>query len=283
MHPMQAAFKECHGLQCGFCTPGMVMSAVDLCKNHPNASEGEIRELLEGNICRCTGYQNIVRAVQVGQKAMASARQPNTRKEGDKTMGASDFSKLPHIGESLKRKEDYRFLTGAGQYTDDVVLAAQSHAVFVRSPHAHAKINRINVDAAQAARRAGCVHRQADVAADNINGLPCGWLITSTNGEPMKEPPHPILAQGKVRYVGDHVAMVVAQTQQQARDAAELVEVDYDVLPAVVNVADAAAGAVDGASVHDIAPDNHCFKWAIGDKGAVDAAFANAAHVTKLI
>ncbi len=73
MHPMQAAFKECHGLQCGFCTPGMVMSAVDLCKHHPNASEGEIRELLEGNICRCTGYQNIVRAVQVGQKAMASA------------------------------------------------------------------------------------------------------------------------------------------------------------------------------------------------------------------
>src|SRR3989338_4458595 len=73
LHPMQAAFKECHGLQCGFCTPGMVMSAVDLCKNHPNASEGEIRELLEGNICRCTGYQNIGRAVQVGQKAMASA------------------------------------------------------------------------------------------------------------------------------------------------------------------------------------------------------------------
>lgn len=73
MHPMQAAFKECHGLQCGFCTPGMVMSALDLCKNHPGATEGEIRELLEGNICRCTGYQNIVRAVQVGQKSMASA------------------------------------------------------------------------------------------------------------------------------------------------------------------------------------------------------------------
>ena len=120
------------------------------------------------------------------------------------------------------------------------------------------------------------------MAADNINGLPCGWLITSTNGEPMKEPPHPILAQGKVRYVGDHVAMVVAHTQQQARDAAELVEVDYDVLPAVVAVGDAAAGAVPGAVVHDIAPDNHCFKWAIGDKGAVDAAFANAAHVTQL-
>jgi len=72
MHPMQAAFKECHGLQCGFCTPGMVISAVDLCKNHPKAAEGEIRELLEGNLCRCTGYQNIVRAVQQGQAAMAA-------------------------------------------------------------------------------------------------------------------------------------------------------------------------------------------------------------------
>ena len=136
-------------------------------------------------------------------------------------MGASDFSKLPHIGESLKRKEDYRFLTGAGQYTDDVVLAAQSHAVFVRSPHAHAKINSINIDAAKAAPGVLGVFIGADVAADNINGLPCGWLITSTNGEPMKEPPHPILAQGKVRYVGDHVVMVVAHTQQQARDAAD--------------------------------------------------------------
>ena len=72
MHPMQAAFKECHGLQCGFCTPGMVMSALDLCQRHPNASEAEIREQLDGNLCRCTGYQNIVKAVQQGQAAMAS-------------------------------------------------------------------------------------------------------------------------------------------------------------------------------------------------------------------
>jgi carbon-monoxide dehydrogenase small subunit len=73
LHPMQAAFKECHGLQCGFCTTGMVMSAVDLCTHHPKADEGEIRELLEGNICRCTGYQNIVKAVQLGQTNMAAA------------------------------------------------------------------------------------------------------------------------------------------------------------------------------------------------------------------
>ncbi|QBK05161.1 (2Fe-2S)-binding protein [Hylemonella gracilis] len=72
LHPMQAAFKECHGLQCGFCTPGMVMSAVDLCRHHPKAGEAEIRELLEGNLCRCTGYQNIVKAVQHGRTAMGA-------------------------------------------------------------------------------------------------------------------------------------------------------------------------------------------------------------------
>lgn len=193
-------------------------------------------------------------------------------------MGASDFANLPHIGAAVRRKEDYRFLTGAGQYTDDVVLAAQAHAVFVRSPHAHARINAIDISVAQAALGVLGVFTGADVAAAGINGLPCGWLITSTDGQPMKEPPHPILAQGKVRYVGDHVAMVVAETLQQARDAAELVSVDYEVLDAVVQVADAAKGP----ALHDNAPDNHCFKWAIGDKAGVDAAFAGAAHVTRL-
>ena len=193
-------------------------------------------------------------------------------------MGASDFANLPHIGAAVRRKEDYRFLTGAGQYTDDVVLAAQANAVFVRSPHAHARINAIDIAAAQAAPGVLGVFTGADVAAAGINGLPCGWLITSTDGQPMKEPPHPILAQGKVRYVGDHVAMVVAETLQQARDAAELVNVDYEVLDAVVQVADAAKGP----ALHDNAPDNHCFKWAIGDKAAVDAAFTGAAHVTRL-
>ena len=111
-----------------------------------------------------------------------------------------------------------------------------------------------------------------------MGGLPCGWLITSTDGTPMKEPPHPILAQGKVRYVGDHVAMVVADTLEQAKNAAEAVEVEYDVLPAVVDVRDAARGS----ALHEVAPDNHCYKWALGDKAQTDAAFANAAHVTRL-
>ena len=193
-------------------------------------------------------------------------------------MGASDFSKLPHIGESLRRKEDYRFLTGAGQYTDDVQMANMTHAYFVRSPHAHAHIKLIDKKAALAAPGVIGIFDGQDVAGDSINGLPCGWLITDTSGQPMKEPAHPILAQGKVRYVGDHVAMVVAETLEQARNAAELVHVEYDVLPAVVDVRDAAKAT----ALHEVAPDNHCYKWAIGDKAQVDAAFAKAAHITKL-
>jgi carbon-monoxide dehydrogenase large subunit len=193
-------------------------------------------------------------------------------------MGASDFSKLPHIGESLRRKEDYRFLTGAGQYTDDVQMANMTHAYFVRSPHAHAHIKSIDIKAALAAPGVIGIFDGKDVAGDSINGLPCGWLITDTSGQPMKEPAHPILAQGKVRYVGDHVAMVVAETLEQARNAAELVHVNYDVLPAVVDVRDAAKAT----ALHEVAPDNHCYKWAIGDKAQVDVAFSKAAHITKL-
>jgi len=195
-------------------------------------------------------------------------------------MGASDFAKLPHIGESLLRKEDYRFLTGAGQYTDDIVLSNMQHAVFVRSPHAHALVRSVNKAAALKAPGVVGIFDGQDVAADKIGGLPCGWLITDTSGQPMKEPPHPILAQGKVRYVGDHVAMVVADTLENAKNAAELVEVDYEPLPAVVDVRDTQKPGA--TQLHEAAPNNHCYKWAIGDKGAVDAAFQNAAHVTKL-
>jgi carbon-monoxide dehydrogenase large subunit len=184
------------------------------------------------------------------------------------------------IGASVKRKEDYRFLTGAGNYTDDVVFPHQTYAVFVRSPHAHAKINSIKTDAAKKAPGVVGVFTGADTAA--IGGLPCGWLIhsTATDGQPMKEPKHPILAEGKVRYVGDQVAIVIAETYNQAKDAAELVEVDYEVLPAAVDVRDAVkAGA---PAVHAEAPDNKCYVWGHGDKAAVDKAFASAHHVTKL-
>src|SRR5688572_696273 len=183
------------------------------------------------------------------------------------------------IGARIERKEDVRFLTGAGQYTDDVVLANQSYAYFLRSPHAHARIRSIDTTRARAAPGVLAVFT-ADDLPPTVGGLPCGWLITGTDGKPMKEPKHPILAQTTVRYVGDHVALVVAETAVQAKDAAESIDVDYEPLPAVVEVREAqAAGA---PQVHDEAPGNVCYVWALGDKGATDAAFAKAAHVTKL-
>jgi carbon-monoxide dehydrogenase large subunit len=184
------------------------------------------------------------------------------------------------IGASVRRKEDYRFLTGAGNYTDDVQITGQTYAYFLRSPHAHAKINAI--DKAEALKAPGVIAilTGEDLAADKVGSIPCGWLITDVNGEPMKEPPHPALAFEKVRYVGDQVAVIIAETYLQAKDAAELIDVDYDVLPAVV---DARAALKPGApAMHDVAPDNKCYTWSIGDKAAVDAAFAQAHHVTKL-
>ena len=197
-------------------------------------------------------------------------------------MGAFDFSKLPHIGESVLRKEDYRFLTGAGNYTDDIDLPLMTHAVFVRSPHAHARV--LKVDITQALKSHGVVSvlTGADVADAKINGLPCGWLITSPDGQPMKEPPHPILALDKVRYVGDHVAMVVAETLQDAKNAAELVEVEYEVLPAVVSIQDVSNPKRHNPTLHEQAPDNKCYHWAIGDEAQVDVAFKGAAHITKI-
>src|SRR5690349_9477693 len=184
------------------------------------------------------------------------------------------------IGASLKRREDYRFLTGSGTYTDDVKLDRQTYAVFVRSPHAHAAIKRIDTTQAQQAPGVVAVFTGEDTANAKINGLPCGWLITDVNGQPVKEPAHPVLALDKVRYVGDHVAVVIAETYLQAKDAAELVRVEYEELPAIVDAKNARKPGA--AAIHDIAPDNTCYVWAIGDKSAVDKAFDSAHHITKL-
>jgi carbon-monoxide dehydrogenase large subunit len=193
-------------------------------------------------------------------------------------MGASDFANLPHIGESVLRKEDVRFLTGAGQYTDDIKIANQTQAIFVRSPHAHANVKSVNTERALAMPGVVAVFTGKDIDG-KMGGLPCGWLINnSADGTPMAEPPHPILAIDKVRYVGDHVAMVVAETLQQAKDAAEAVDVVYDVLPASVSCAQAKVGA----PLHAESANNNCYKWALGDKSAVDSAFQSAAHVTRL-
>ncbi|MDN7177444.1 xanthine dehydrogenase family protein molybdopterin-binding subunit [Caballeronia sp. SEWSISQ10-4 2] len=184
------------------------------------------------------------------------------------------------IGAAVKRKEDYRFLTGNGQYTDDVVLPRQTYAVFLRSPYAHAKIRSIDITAAKEAPGVVAIFTGADMAGENVGGLPCGWLIHNIDGKPMNEPPHPVIAHTKVRHVGDQVALIVAESVKEAKDAIDLIEVDYDVLPAVVDTATAADPGQP--QVHDEAPNNLCYTWGHGDKAATDAAFAKAAHVTTL-
>jgi len=190
-------------------------------------------------------------------------------------MGATDQGV---IGQSIRRKEDVRFLTGAGQYTDDVTFPHQTCGYFLRSPHAHAKIRGIDSTKAKAAPGVVAIFTGDDLTG--VNGLPCGWLITGSDGKPMNEPPHPVLAQGKVRHVGDQVALVIAETLLQAKDAAELIDVDYEMLPSVVNCVDALKPGAP--QIHDQAPGNKCYTWALGDKAAVDAAFAKAATVSKL-
>jgi carbon-monoxide dehydrogenase large subunit len=184
------------------------------------------------------------------------------------------------IGAPVRRKEDQRFVTGKGRYTDDLQRPGQTFAYFVRSPHAHAAIRGIDMSAARTMPGVLAILTGDDLAADKVGGLICGWMIHSKDGSPMKAGPHPALAQGKVRYVGDHVAVVVAETYAQAKDAAEAVLVDYDVLPAIV---EAVAAQKPGApQVHDVADDNTVFRWHLGDKTAADAAFARASHVTKI-
>ncbi len=149
----------------------------------------------------------------------------------------------------------------------------------MRSPHAHATINGINKASAEGMPGVLAVLTGEDAKADGIGNLICGWLIKSKDGSPMKMGPHPVLALEKVRYVGDPVAVIVADTYQQAKDAGEALEVDYGELPAVVHVGDAHDA---GALVHDEVPNNLIFDWELGDKAAVDAAFAQAAHVTRI-
>jgi aerobic carbon-monoxide dehydrogenase large subunit len=184
------------------------------------------------------------------------------------------------IGAAVRRKEDRRFITGAGNYTDDIVRPGQTHAVFVRSPHAHARIKAVKTDAARKAPGVVAVLTGADLAADKVGNLPAGWLIHSKDGTPMAEPAHPALVQDKVRHVGDQVAVVIAETRDQAREAAALVEVDYQELPAAVTVTQAVQP--NAPLVHDQVKANTCYDWHLGDKAATDAAFARAHTVVSL-
>ncbi|HZR86796.1 MAG TPA: xanthine dehydrogenase family protein molybdopterin-binding subunit [Bradyrhizobium sp.] len=184
------------------------------------------------------------------------------------------------IGASVVRKEDKRFITGKGRYVDDIKLVGMTHAHFIRSPHAHAKVK--NIDPSEALKMPGviAVLNGKELVDDKVGNLICGWAITSKDGSPMKMGAWPALAPETVRFVGQAVAVVIAETKNLARDAAEAVVVEYEELPSVPDVH--AAIKPGAPQLHPEAPGNIVYDWTIGDENAVKDAFAKAANVVSL-
>ena len=184
------------------------------------------------------------------------------------------------LAQSVRRVEDPRLLKGNGRYTDDIVLPGMLHGIVLRSPHAAAKLGAINTTAAASVPGVKAIYTAADLSADGIGPLPCAAPVQNRDGSDMANPPHLALAEAPVRHVGDPIAFIVADTATAARDAAELMLVDYDVQPSITDMAH-----VIDAHAPLVWPDvkqNIVFDWGIGDKAATDALFATAAHVTRL-
>src|SRR5258705_5145337 len=184
------------------------------------------------------------------------------------------------IGASVVRKEDKRFITGKGRYVDDIKLLGMTHAHFIRSPHAHAKVKGIDSSAALNMPGVVAVLTGQQIVDDKVGNLICGWAITSKDGSPMKMGAWPAMAPETVRFVGQAVAVVIGETKNQAKDAAQAVMVDFEELPAVPDIL---APIKSGApQLHPEAPGNVVYDWALGDEAAVKNAFSKAANVVTL-
>src|SRR6476659_8924239 len=181
------------------------------------------------------------------------------------------------IGQGVPRFEDPRLIRGGGRYVDDVQLAGTARGVVLRSQHAHAKIAKLDVSAAKAAPGVLAVLTAADIKAAGWSEIPVPGGLKRRDGSRMVKPRYPILAEDRVRWVGDYVAFVVAETLAQAQDASELIQVDYEELPAVTSTAEAPKPGAP--RVWDDCPDNICFVELIGDKAAVETAFSRASHI----
>ena len=182
------------------------------------------------------------------------------------------------IGAAVRRREDYRFITGAGRYTDDINQHGQSYAYFLRSPYARAKIK--SIDTREAAQQPGvyAVFTGQDSSADGLGDLPCGWMVHSKDESEMVVAPHPPLAVDQVNYVGEPFGVVIADSKETARNAAELVMADLEDLTPVVDT----GSAKNAEQIHESVPGNLAYNWSLGEQEATDAAFASAAHITEL-
>jgi carbon-monoxide dehydrogenase large subunit len=184
------------------------------------------------------------------------------------------------LAQSVRRVEDPRLLKGNGRYTDDIVLPGMLHGIVLRSPHAAATLGAIDTTAARSVPGVKAIYTAADLNADGIGSLPCAVSLDNRDGSTMASPPHPVLADGAVRHVGDPVAFIVADTAKAARDAAEQISVDYQIQPAITDLA-----TVTGTSAPLVWPEvkqNIVFDWEFGDRAKTDAQFAKASHITSL-
>ena len=267
LHPLQKAFQDRHALQCGFCTPGLLMTALAFLEETPAPTEDEVRKAISGNICRCTGYQPIVEAVlqaaQAGTLPRSSVTRPNA---GVRVMAR------PYIGASIRRREDVRLMTGSASFVDDVKLSRMLHAAILRSPEAHARI--VSIQTAQAQAIPGVVRI---FTAEDLAGFDTLVPMRMYKIPGLERYLQPALAQDSVRYVGEPVAVAIAESRYLAEDVLDLIDVEYDPKPAVVSWRDAQRDEVllhhetgtNLAAVHEIST------------GDIEKAFAAAEYTRR--
>ena len=223
LDPVQQGFHEMHALQCGFCTPGMLMTSRALLDENPNPTDDEIRTAISGAICRCTGYKNIVAAVQWAAAARSRDETGGMRMATVENLPSTAQERPIGFGR-LKRKEDARFIRGQGNYLDDIRLPGMVHGAILRSPYAHARI--VSIDTSRALALPGVA---AVVTAKDLETLGLAWMPTISYDT------QAVLAGDKVRFQGQEVAFVIATDEYIARDALQLIDVEYEPLPAIVN------------------------------------------------
>ena len=258
---LQSHFATQHALQCGFCTPGMLLKATEYLDQNADPDPARIRQMLRGNLCRCTGYQNIVDAITLAAQGEAS----------DKPDSEDLFT---HSG----RVEDSRLLRGEGTFTDDTELPGQLYAGFLRSAVASAEIKEIDLSALKELDGVSAVFTEHDVSSDGLASPTCSWQVMDISGEPMRSRSRPLLSSTKVKYVGQPIAMVVAISRQVAQHAVRKIKVHYDKSKPVIDL----NSALKSRPVHQTLDNNTAFNWQLGDEEAVQQAFSSAEHVSAM-
>ncbi|MDE5445796.1 molybdopterin-dependent oxidoreductase [Bradyrhizobium sp. CSA207] len=269
LSPLQRAFKQHHGLQCGYCTPGMLMSAKDLLKRNPSPTEAEVRHAIAGNICRCTGYHNIVEAIMAGAAEMRGEKVAPAEHKHHQPGGGKDT----WVGKRIERSQDARLLTGYGQYAADLAPSNSLHCAILRSPHAHARIKKIDVSKALALPGVIDIITGSDVKRD-YKPLPPTINIA------MRLNTCYAIAVDKVVYNGEPVAAIAATDPYIAEDALEAIEVEYELLKPVLEPSDALAK--DAPLLYEDWQDNKCLEYRFASHGDLRGAIDGSAHKVKL-